>query len=428
MTEPSGRSLTFLWFIDFDFSTRLHHGATLRYLNYSRELLALGHRVYFVVQLQAEEAELSRRFFSELKEQGTFTDFFDCTYSYPRWKGCIAKLALLPAVANRWLARNQLAALKYSQELVSKLEADVCIFSNRRFFFLLPWFTRIVTSIIDFGDCSTLYHSREARLMWRNRDVHALLTCLRSLTESYLQEQYYARLSHANVVVSHIDKNALDRISKVPDRTHVLPNGVRIPHRSTSSPKITGRLIFSGNMNFPPNYQGAIWFIDNVFPLVRKAHRGAHMVVAGANPVPELLQRAGDSIRVTGYIPDIYHEIAASSLYVAPLITGGGFKNKVIEALANRTYVAATPMAVEFLDAGTISKILVGDSVESLSNRIIQFLSNPEEFEERLSDLHAMVLHEFTWRKRTRQLLSFVQKACENSNSDFEQIRPVPDC
>src|SRR5438105_3205156 len=132
MIEPSGRSLTFLWFIDFDFSTRLHHGATLRYLNYSRELLALGHHVYFVVQLQAEEAELSRRFFSGLKEQGSFTDFFECTYSYPRWKGRIATLAVLPPVANRWLARNQSPALKYSQELACKLETDVCIFSNRR--------------------------------------------------------------------------------------------------------------------------------------------------------------------------------------------------------------------------------------------------------------------------------------------------------
>jgi glycosyltransferase involved in cell wall biosynthesis len=85
-------------------------------------------------------------------------------------------------------------------------------------------------------------------------------------------------------------------------------------------------------------------------------------------------------------------------------------------------------MAVEFLDGGTISKILVGDSAESLSNGVIQFLSNPEEFEERLSHLHSMVLHEFTWTKRTGQLLSFVEQACKNSNPEFEHIRPLPDC
>jgi glycosyltransferase involved in cell wall biosynthesis len=411
MSESSGRALTFLWFIDLDFSTRLHHGATLRYFNYSRELIALGHRVYFVVQLQAGEAEAGREFFSGLKEQGTFTDFFDCTYAYPRWKGRIATLAILPPLANWWLARNQLPALKSSQELASKLGADICIFSNRRFFFLVPWFAKILPSIIDFGDCLTLYRFREARFLRQNRDFRKLITCLRYLTESYLQERYYGRLSHANIVVSPVDKNALDKITTAPERTEVLLNGVSIPKRSANLKKVSGRLIFSGNMNFPPNYQGAIWFIDNILPLVRKAHPQAHLVVAGANPVPELLEHAGDSIRVTGYVKDMNAEIAASSLYVAPLITGGGFKNKVVEALANRTYVAATSMALEFFDSGTLRKILVGDSATALANRIIDFLSDPEQFEERLSDLHSMVLREFTWRNRTEQLLSVVATA-----------------
>ncbi len=421
MSESSGRALTFLWFITLDFSTRLHHGATLRYFNYSRELVALGHRVYFVVQFQSGEAELGRRFFSELKEQGTFTDFFDCTYTYPRWKARIASLAVLPSLANRWLARNQLPALKSSQELASKLGADICIFSNRKFFFLVPWFVKILPSIIDFGDCLTMYRLREARFLWHNRDFRRLRTCLRYLTESYLQERYYGRVSHVDIVVSPIDKNALDEITTAPERTQVLLNGVSIPKPSANLKKVSGRLIFSGNMNFPPNYQAAIWFIDSILPLVRKAHPQAHLVVAGANPVPELLQRAGDYIRVTGYVKDMNEEIAASSLYVAPLITGGGFKNKVVEALANRTYVAATPMALEFFDAGTVRKILVGDSSEALANRIIEFLSDPEQFEERLSDLHSMVLREFTWTNRTAQLLSVVATA----RQDFGVAEPV---
>jgi glycosyltransferase involved in cell wall biosynthesis len=428
MTEPSGRSLTFLWFIDFDYSTRLHHGATLRYFNYSRELLAVGHQVYFVIQLHAGEAKLSRAFLSELKQQGTFTNFFNCTYSCPRWKRRIATLAILPSLANRWLAQNRLPALKYSQELAATLRTDICIFSDRKFLFLLPSFAKLFTSIIDFGDCSTLYHSREARLIWRNHDPPEFLTCLRSLSESCLQERYYGRLSHSNIVVSHVDKRVLDRITNIPERTHVLLNGVSIPSHSPYPPKVTGRLIFSGNMDFPPNCQAAIWFIDNVFPLVRRARPDAHFVVAGANPLPELLRRACDSIRVTGYIADMNHEIAASSLYVAPLITGGGFKNKVIEALANRTYVAGTPMALEFLDAETRSKILVGDSAEALANRIVQFLSRPEHFEQRLSELNAMIFREFTWTKRTVQLLSLVANACERLNPDLACAPALLDC
>src|SRR5947208_13167244 len=63
-------------------------------------------------------------------------------------------------VSHRWLARNHLPALQYVQELGRNLRVEILIFSNRRFFFLVPWLVKIRPSIIDFGDCSTLYHLR----------------------------------------------------------------------------------------------------------------------------------------------------------------------------------------------------------------------------------------------------------------------------
>jgi hypothetical protein len=36
---------------------------------------------------------------------------------------------------------------------------------------------------------------------------------------------------------------------------------------------VKGQLIFTGNMDFPPNYQSALWFIDEVFPLLKKSRR-----------------------------------------------------------------------------------------------------------------------------------------------------------
>lgn len=379
--------MTFLWFIDFDFSTRFHHGATLRYLNYSRELIRLGHRVYFVVEFQSGETEAGAQFFRELKERSAITGF------------------------SSWLARDQRSAWEHSRKLASELSSDICIFSNRRSFFLVRYFAQILPSIIDFGDCSTLYYSREARFMLRNGNLRKLPNCVRRLADAYLNERRYGRLGHANIVVSQVDKAAFDRVTSTQSATYVLPNGVTPPTCCRDLKKEKNRLIFSGNMNFPPNYQAAIWFIDKVLPLICRAHPSAYLVLAGANPVPELLRRANGRVRVTGYVEDMNREIAASSLYVAPLITGGGFKNKIVEALANRTYVTATSMAIEFLDAHTAPHILVGDSAASLAARVIQFLSDPEQFDEKLSRLHSIVLSEFGWDKRAAQLLRIAENA-----------------
>jgi glycosyltransferase involved in cell wall biosynthesis len=402
--------LKILWVIDVDYSTRHHHGAMLRYLNYSRQLLAAGHRVYFVVHSRPDDFDREREFFEQLKNQGTFTDFFECNYSSPRWKNRLATLSIFPALGNRWLASAQAPVANYCRDLARRLNADLCIFSDRQLFFLAPRLRSDLPGIIDFGDCFTLYRLREMKLLWKNRAFAELFPSLRQFAEWYLKERYYSRASDANIVVSPVDKRALDKINGYPEKNHVLLNGVSPAHSPARIEKVPGRLIFSGNMNFPPNYESAIWFIDNVLPAVLRAHPDAEFVIAGANPVPQLLARANSHIRVTGFIEDMAAEIASSTLYVAPMIMGGGFKNKVVEALINSAYVAATPMAVEFLGREAVSQMLVGDSAESLAAHINHFLSRPEEFDARLQKLHVMVAREFSWEHRTAELLDIVQE------------------
>ena len=401
-SAPAAAALNFLWVIDVDYSTRLHHGAMLRYLNYARQLIAHGHRVYFLVQSQPD-FHREREFLLHLKAEGTITDFYECAYLCPRWKSRLATLSILPALGNRWLASEQKQVADCCRRLAQQLAIDLCIFSNRQLLFLAPRLNHL-PRIIDFGDCFTLYRVREMKLLWRNRDLSGILRCARELAEWYLKERYYSRHSDANIAVSPVDKRALDRINARPANNYVLLNGVS-PARSTTLEKVPNRLIFSGNMNFPPNYESAVWFIDKVLPAVLRAHPDTEFVVAGANPVPQLLSRAGSRIRVTGFVQDMAAEIASSALYVAPMIMGGGFKNKVVEALINRTYVAATPMAVEFLGDEATRLMLIGDSPESLAGHINHFLSQPQTFEPRLAALHAMVAREFSWEHRTGELL-----------------------
>lgn len=408
MNEPSQHVSSFLWVVDVDYSTRHHHGAMLRYRNYSKQLVAAGHRVYFLVQSQSGAFDREREFFEQLRAEDAITGFFEYAYSCPRWKTRLATLSLLPGLGNRWMAFEQAALANYGRELIQELNIDVCILSNRQLLFLAPRFVKILPTLVDFGDCLTLYRRRECRFFWNNRDLAGLLGAVRYLPEWYLKERYYALAADANIVVSPVDKLALDKISGTPEKNHVLLNGVSMAKPRSPARKTSGRLIFSGNMDFPPNCESAVWFIDQVFPLVLRAHPSAELVIAGANPVPRLLSRANERIRVTGFVEDMGGEIAASSLYVAPMIMGGGFKNKVVEALTNRTYVAATPLAVEFLGPEAVSLMLVGDTAESLAAHIIRFLSHPEEFESRLSALHSLVVREFSWEHRTAELLDIV--------------------
>jgi glycosyltransferase involved in cell wall biosynthesis len=224
------------------------------------------------------------------------------------------------------------------------------------------------------------------------------------VVEETLRERYYARRSSLNVVVSPVDKLALDRVAGRPAKNVVILNGVRMPNNPHPVAKVPNRLIFSGNMDFPPNYEAALWFLDRVFPLVRRQVPEARIAIVGPNPVVELRAQADDHIQITGFAPDLNQEIACSALYIAPLITGSGFKNKIAEALANGTYVVGTSTAVEFLEPGIRNLLTVVDEPVAMADAIVRFLRDPSQYDERTARLRDTVREQFTWGQRAAEL------------------------
>ncbi len=157
-------------------------------------------------------------------------------------------------------------------------------------------------------------------------------------------------------------------------------------------------------MDFPPNYESALWFIERVLPLLLQQRKDIKLVIAGANPIEALRMRAGPHIEVTGYVADMREEIAKSELYVAPLVCGGGFKNKVVEAITSGTYVAATSLAVEFLPPEMRNKLLVADEPGQMVAAILAYLENPQKFAPELAELRRLISEELSWARQAREL------------------------
>ncbi len=108
---------------------------------------------------------------------------------------------------------------------------------------------------------------------------------------------------------------------------------------------------------------------ERVFPLVRQRIPEARIALVGPNPVQQLRAHASDHVEVPGFATDLNLEIARSALYIAPLITGSGFKNKIAEALANGTYVIGTSMAAEFLEPAIRAQLIVVDELRTDGRR-----------------------------------------------------------
>ena len=410
LAEKSPAPMKLLWLFPLDQRANIAHGGNLRLFNYGRELLAKGHEVHLVTLKNAgyEESERSA-FVSELKRRRIVSAYSEVDYQHPWLRGKIAHLLAYPGLANFLLRKQQAAVVQAVREIIATRDIDVCVVSSRDLLFVVPKISAQVKTVIDWVDSYFLYHLREARMHLKQFRVARGARAARLMTEAFIRESYFGRRAAANIAVSPVDKKHLEFANRTPQKNHVLPNGV-VASTSKPSSKIKGRLIFTGNMGFPPNYESALWFIDNVFPLLQQRSE-IRLVIAGADPVKELLTRANERIEVTGFVDDIRKEIARSELYVAPLICGGGFKNKVVEAIASGTFVIGTSLATEFLPAEARSRILTGDSPRQLAKAILTYLDDPAHYAPNLDVLQKIVAEQFTWASRAKEFVAVLREA-----------------
>lgn len=410
MTTP--RALTLLWLIGLDHASGMRHGGNLRWFNLSRELLARGHTVYFGIN-GAAGPDLAARidYLDELKRDGFISGHFVLDYPQPRERGGLVRLAAHhPAVVNRRLRPFREGPTRAVETLIAQNHVDALIVSDRGFLFLVDALRGRMPVLIDWVDSFVLYFRRALGMHLRRGQLGAAVSDLRSLLHYHFQERYYGRRARMNLLASPVDKRCLDAVTGRPGDNHVLLNGLSIEHPRAQATKVPTRLIFTGNMDFPPNYEGVCWFIDQVFPLVRRERPDVTFRVAGRNPVQDLLARSGRGVEVQGDVPDIPTEICQAALYVAPLVSGGGFKNKIIEAVACGTFVVSTPRGVEFLDPALRDLFLVGDSPARFAEQVLRFLESPETFNARLPALRSRIVAEYTWSHRADELLAQLER------------------
>ena len=410
------QKLRILWVNNPDYTAGERQGANLRYINFAKNLRAAGHTVTFAVNFYAEDAPAAKRaFLHQLRTDGVIDDFVEIEYSYSRFKSKLAEAALHPHLVNRWILKPEQHRVDVLlRQYLSSYPIDVAIVSDRRIMFVAPLLRRHVPVVLDWVDSLVLFWHREMKARLAARQFGALKNGLRDYKTNYFLETYYGRHhGDVNLTVSPVDNEWLNRLTGTAAKNHVLFNGVRVgrTHTVGKDPK---RIIFSGTMDFPPNYQAALFFINEVLPLIEPRVPGIRYVVAGSNPIPELQAKAGGAVEVTGFVEDLEAEIARSSLYVATMRSGGGFKNKVVEALSNGTYVLATSLAVEFLEDDIKRQLLIADEPRAIAEAVIAYLQDPGRFTAKLAAARQLIEQRFPWPARSAQLADLLRKAQQN--------------
>ena len=139
------------------------------------------------------------------------------------------------------------------------------------------------------------------------------------------------------------------------ERVTVVPNGVDTAGFAPRPGTEPGNVLFIGSLDWRPNQDGLVWFLDEIWPTVKKLEPEARFVVVGRNPPDWLVARCGD-VELHASVPEVQPFLAKAAVCVVPLRIGGGSRLKIPEALAMEKAVVSTSVGAEGLDLdGTVA-------------------------------------------------------------------------
>jgi len=194
-----------------------------------------------------------------------------------------------------------------------------------------------------------------------------------------------------------------------------ISNGVDVDFftRTISEQSIPGTLLFTGVMSYKPNNDAMFFFIKEIFPFIIAQIKDVRLIIAGRDPLLELLDLTKDNsrIQVTGYVEDMREEFNMAEVYVSPLVSGAGVKNKILEAWAMSLPVVATKISCAGIDIKNGVNLLVADDPATFAKQVCRLLLHKGERQKIAGKGRETVEQLYSWKARSCELLSCVDEA-----------------
>lgn len=257
------------------------------------------------------------------------------------------------------------------------------------------WFGRndLPRAVVDIIDCNPLE-------FWRGflsyRDPRQRYRALRELPVATLYARRMIRSFPATVCVGEADARWLRWIGGR-DTVHVVPNGVDIPAQVLDEAPVP-TLSFTGALDYQPNIEAVLFAASAVWPRVHAAMPDARFLIAGRDPVDEVRALANlPNVEIAANVPDMAQTIGRSWVSIAPMRSGVGIKNKVLEAWANARPVVMTRIAANGLIVPVDHAALVCRTASELADAVLRLFNDPGTRHRLGQSARDNVRRRFTW-------------------------------
>jgi glycosyltransferase involved in cell wall biosynthesis len=222
-------------------------------------------------------------------------------------------------------------------------------------------------------------HNVEAQILKRHAEAATGLKAIYMRDQWRRMKRFEAKCGgefDTVIAVSERDKEAFEREYGW-RHCDAIDTAVDADFFEDESGEVPGRVTFLGSMDWMPNQDGVSWFVREVWPLIRLGEPDAEFHVVGRTPPDEIRRLAQTpGVRIVGGVPDVRPHLAQTSVFVVPILVGGGTRLKIFEAMASARAVVSTTIGAEGLPIVPGQHYLAADDPRSFADAVLQLLKD----------------------------------------------------
>lgn len=269
----------------------------------------------------------------------------------------------------------------------------------------------------------TIRKCSRAKIVLRAHNIeHEIWKRITLQTRNRIKRAYYKRLSGRMAVFEYSFINAYDMLVPISERdlrsfnSHgntkpslVIPVGLDV----SGSIELAGdtgnnKVSFIGSLDYIPNQEGLVWFIEKVWKKFLHPSHPYAFFVAGRN-APAWLKNylSKQPVNFFGEVDDAGQFMRSGGVMVVPVLSGGGIRVRIIEAMAMGIPVVCTSIGAEGIDVKDGSELIIADDPEVIAGAIVKLLENQTVFASIGKNARTFIAEKMNENKITAELLTF---------------------
>jgi glycosyltransferase involved in cell wall biosynthesis len=205
----------------------------------------------------------------------------------------------------------------------------------------------------------------------------------------------------ASTIISDFDKG---QVAKENKHLVVVSNGVDTHYFSSTPKEKKFDLLFCGNLSYLPNKNAVIFLCEKIAPLLIDKIPTIKINIVGGNSINDFKKYESKNIHFAGWVDDVRTAYNETKLFIAPLFTGAGLQNKLLEAMSMQVPCVASSITNASLKATENKQVLIANNEYEFVEKIIQLLNDEHLQNSFKINARTFVEENYSWDKANRIL------------------------